>query len=443
MKTTLNQESEFPHLNIGHLKRHAKRWTDLFSDVPITKIRLFHKFNKLDADILQSKWYKERSKEEKANIRACRYIIFFDVDFIDEDTDRVLQPGHALKQVRNTEKKHPFYKFKLAVENYNSSPDILNNVFIGPGFKDVYENEPQEQSFLRDWRFIALALYSPMPLYVETKWPSVILFEINKPVERALSFEAEQKDRFDNLNLVKLSDLAFEWCQRFYFIDKILLYRVKGKKVLPETKYIIAFNVGELFKRWDGQTKRSFLNWQELSTIDDESILAELCEVYSGSERVTPEDAREWTTVILEHGDSLDEIVLAGSDVVLAWRSGVNHKRFKNAFDAIIKDALLEIIPLWEEITRGGLCISEIDIEKKRQRRALDFFDAKGYDYKLLKSDYLNDLDLFCISDSNARRDFIGKLLQVIINNKTNKKIGVTVLYEKAKRLEKSSLELF
>ena len=44
VKSSESQEKPFPHLNIGHLKRHAGRWVTLFKDVPITNITLFHGF---------------------------------------------------------------------------------------------------------------------------------------------------------------------------------------------------------------------------------------------------------------------------------------------------------------------------------------------------------------------------------------------------------------
>jgi len=102
-------------------------------------------------------------------------------------------------------------------------------------------------------------------------------------------------------------------------------------------------------------------------------------------------------------------------------------------------DKPLFTVQTWEEVNRlydlikdGGFKVP--NIEKKLRFAAKNELTNNKNNYQVIKKGHLACKDLFALNTGQERRDFVGKLLQIITSKSGQKKIGAQRLYAFGKK---------
>jgi hypothetical protein len=101
----------------------------------------------------------------------------------------------------------------------------------------------------------------------------------------------------------------------------------------------------------------------------------------------------------------------------------------------LIRKVQPEIEILYRAIKKVGFYTYVTDADKSMQKAALNEFNKKENSFKVIKTEHLSDINMYALSPSQEKRDFIGGLLQKIVTPEFGK-IGKHKLFDVFKKLK-------
>lgn len=87
-----------------------------------------------------------------------------------------------------------------------------------------------------------------------------------------------------------------------------------------------------------------------------------------------------------------------------------------------------EIKEIYSAIKNIGFSSRIVDAEKKWKTAALNRFDDSKKGFEFIKREYLEDDDIYRFTSGQERRDFEGKVLQIILRDRSLGKHGAQFL---------------
>ena len=103
----------------------------------------------------------------------------------------------------------------------------------------------------------------------------------------------------------------------------------------------------------------------------------------------------------------------------------------------LIREAQPEIEMLYGAIKRIGFSSYLPDMEKQLQEAVLKKFDRNEKSFKVITRDHLMDREMYSFAPTNEKRDFIGSILQKIIDERALGHLGKQNLYKSYKSIIK------
>ena len=100
----------------------------------------------------------------------------------------------------------------------------------------------------------------------------------------------------------------------------------------------------------------------------------------------------------------------------------------------LMENAKPELDTIFGAIKRIGFSARVIEPEPKWKAAALIQFDLEPEKYSCIKRSFLENISLYAFSDGQNKRDFYGRILQLIIEDHGLGKYNYQVLYESYKR---------
>lgn len=267
---------------------------------------------------------------------------------------------------------------------------------------------------------------------------------------------------FKRLDLFQLQRYGNRWANKFSVIqiESIILYRhysesaevfgVKSKALFDvkteSTKYALVFEISGC----------THINLMEIDlgtmpTDDDDECLKALKEIVfanlliphplfdpSFADEVYDDEPsidyfRNWTFRLKRPGDSLEPNIRTDEPFWVLYDADVRPIRSPKVIE-LLKKVRPEIESLYAEIKKVGFTSQVID-DKEWKKAALNQFDNNKFEYIYIKREYLEDKQIYFFSGGQERRDFIGKVLQKIIQKNGLGTFGYQLLYNTYKSI--------
>lgn len=119
------------------------------------------------------------------------------------------------------------------------------------------------------------------------------------------------------------------------------------------------------------------------------------------------------------------------------------HKEIENRIRSIIESAYDEITLLYRDLT--GINQSDPKLNLLLKKRVMENYKQNQDSFENIRPEYLDDSKLFLGTPPNVKRDFVGRLLQILIQNKIGddlekykyRKIGVASLYKRYRMIRR------
>lgn len=241
------------------------------------------------------------------------------------------------------------------------------------------------------------------------------------------SFAQQAVERFWN---VQIMEVSLYHCANIYFgytgkelpLKYVMVFRRPGKAMgepedelsLHQDFYQTDFSAAELEEIF-GDPLRRALELAELSTLRDTSAFHELTGgipfsiLYSNG--IAPEKYfLEWRFIDLHDGQSLPQSVL------LDYPHWVLFEKEELFLTNLLGKVRLEIEPLYQAVKNVGFSAHKLEANEETWRKAaLECFDSHKASFHLVKREYLESKELYSFADGQARRDFVGRVLQHVV----------------------------
>ena len=238
---------------------------------------------------------------------------------------------------------------------------------------------------------------------------------------------------FDKLNYHKLKTIAKRWAGEYPmgFIKSIDLYSYASpyQKAIGSTvptKYAIVFNICPILKpARDGQIAEKE-HYEKLASETEQNftfhqgyldiIHADFSDVYKNEAKENFMD--EWRFIIKEPGCPLPEAVKFEEPSINLFHLKPQIDPEQQKLFELMKKVRPEIEILYNALKAVGFSGRLVDAERKWKNAVLTEYEKNLSYFQYIKREHLEDNSVYEFTETKARRDFIGKIIQKVISEK-------------------------
>ena len=246
---------------------------------------------------------------------------------------------------------------------------------------------------------------------------------------------------FNKLDFYALKRIAYSWGQRYPVIERVTLF----PGVYPRYDYVL---VAEARKVEDGIYEQFKNDWNSYGC----SYLRHSLEsIYKDNRRRKPcagiveelmnrrQESPRWLFLKKQPSQGIESLEHWSKErlrrFVMPDYYWVLYQKEKdssggNELTDLIRKAAPELESLHAAVKKGGYNIPEPNPEERYKERALKKFQEKGRSFIFVKKQYLEDKNVYLFGGGQEKRDFIGKVLQKIVEDYGLPRRGYQTLYQ-------------